>query len=77
MTSRCPTLWVGSSPEKKFLISLKNFSGTNTLAYFNSSLVTKKKCFMALTPGGLHGNGMIDSGNSGEDEADNNKESFI
>ncbi len=32
---------------------------------------------MTLTPGGLHGNGMIDSGNSGEDEADNNKESFI
>ena len=28
-----------------------------------------------VTP--VHGNGLIDSGNSGEDEADNNKESFI
>ena len=26
---------------------------------------------------GTHGNGIIDSGNSGEEEADNNKESFI
>ena len=30
-----------------------------------------------VTVGGIHGNGLVDSGNSGEDEADNNKESFI
>ena len=30
-----------------------------------------------VTVGGIHGNGLVDSGNSGEDEADNNKESCI
>ena len=30
-----------------------------------------------VTVGGIQGNGLADSGNSGEDEADNNKESFI